>query len=84
MTRHVGQWTTRNCEMYMYRFWKKCLKNIYKFDGSKAGLKNMKSNPFGKQHLWVPIDKTEVDIKIKSSKTSSPVIKRTQYPLIPA
>ena len=52
------------------------------FDDSKAGLKKMKSDAFGKQDLWVPIDKTEVDIKIKSSKTSSPVIKRTQYPLM--
>ena len=53
-----------------------------KFDYSKAGLKRMNSDTLGKQHLWVPIGKTEVDIKIKSSKTSSPVIKRTQYPLM--
>ena len=33
-------------------------------------------------HLWVPIDKTKTDIKIKSSKTSSPIIKRTQYSLM--
>ena len=52
------------------------------FDNSKAGLKEMKSDAFGKHHLWVPIDKTEVDIKIKSSKTSSLVIKRAQYPLM--
>ena len=51
-----------------------------KFDDSKAGLKRMNYDAFGKQHLWVSIKKTEVDIKIKSSKTSSPVIKRTQYP----
>ena len=42
----------------------------------------MNSDAFRKQHLWVPIEKTEVDIKIKSNKTSSPVIKRAQYPLI--
>ena len=53
-----------------------------KFDDSKPGLKSMNSDAFGKQHLWVPIEKTEVDIKIKSSKTSSPVTERTQYPLI--
>ena len=52
------------------------------FGDSKAGLKQMTSDAFGKQHLWVPIDKTEVGIKNKSSKTSSPVIKRTQYPLM--
>ena len=53
-----------------------------KFDDSKDGLKRMNSDAFGKQHLWVPIEKTEVDIKIKSSKTSSPVTKKTQYPLL--
>ena len=42
----------------------------------------MNSYAFVKQHLWVPIEKTEFDIKVKSSKTSSPVIKRTQYPLM--
>ena len=52
------------------------------FDDSKAGLKRMNSDAFGKQHLWVPIEKIEVGIKIKSCKTSSPVIKRTQYPLM--
>ena len=36
-----------------------------KFDNSKAGWKRMNSDAFGKQHLWVPIEKTEVDIKIK-------------------
>ena len=53
-----------------------------KIDDSKAGLKSMNSYAFVKQQLWVPIEKTEFDIKIKSSKTSSPVIKRTQYPLM--
>ena len=43
--------------------------NIYiKFDGSKAGLKRMNSDAFGKHYLWVLIEKREVDIKIKSSK----------------
>ena len=59
------------------------LSKIYiTFDDFKAGLKRMNSDVFGKQHLWVPIENTEVDIKIKSSKTSSPIIKRTQYPLM--
>ena len=47
-----------------------------KFDDSKDGLN---SDTFRKHHLWVPIEKTKTDIKIKSSKTSSPIIKRTQY-----
>ena len=28
-------------------------------------------------HCWVPIEKTEVDIRMKSTKALSPVIKRT-------
>ena len=37
---------------------------------------------FRNQNSWVPITKTEVDIKIKSSKNPSPFIKRIQYPLM--
>ena len=61
---------------------RKVSKIYIRFDDSKAGLKRMKSDAFGEQHLWVSIEKTEADIKIKSSKTSSPVIKRTQYSLM--
>ena len=39
----------------------------------------MNTDIFGKLNSWVPIEKTEVDIKIKLCKNSSPVIKRTQY-----
>ena len=49
---------------------------------SKASLKRMNSDAFRKQRLWVPIEKTEVDINIKSSKTYSPVIERASYPLM--
>ena len=61
---------------------RKVSKIYIRFDDSKAGLKRMKSDAFGEQHLWVSIEKTEVDIKNKSSKASSPVIKRTQYSLM--
>ena len=49
---------------------------------SKASLKRMNSDAFRKQRLWVPIEKTEVDINIKSSKTYSPVIERASYLLM--
>ena len=42
----------------------------------------MNADIFEKQNSCVPIEKTEVDIKIKLTKNWSPVIKRTQYPLI--
>ena len=58
--------------------------NVWKidvtFDDSKAGMKMMKSNAFGKQLFWVPIEKTEV--YIKSIKTLSTVTKRIQHLLM--
>ena len=42
----------------------------------------MNADIFEKQNSWVPIEKTEADIKIKLTKNCSPVIKRTQYPLM--
>ena len=57
--------------------------NIYmKSDNCKAGLKKMNNDNFTRQHLWVPIEKTTVDIRIKSNKNSFPVFKRTQFPLM--
>ena len=53
-----------------------------KCDDCKAGLKKMNTDNFARQHLWVPIEKTTVDIRIKSNKNSSLVIKRTQFPLM--
>ena len=53
-----------------------------KFDDCKAGLKKMNTNNFARKHLWVPVKKTTVDIRIKSNKSSSPVIKKTQFPLM--
>ena len=59
------------------------ISKIYlKFDDTRDGVKAMNADIIRKQNLWVPIEKTEVDIKIKLSKNSSPVIKRTQYPLM--
>ena len=42
----------------------------------------MNTDNFARQHLWVPIEKATVDIRIKSNKNSSPVIKRSQFPLM--
>ena len=55
------------------------IKIYIKFDNNKAELKNINTENFAKQHFWVPIEKTEVDIRIKiiSTKTSSSVTKRT-------
>ena len=59
------------------------ISKIYsKFDDARAGVKAMSADIIEKQDSCVPIGKTEVDIKIKLSKNSSPVIRRTQYPLM--
>ena len=52
------------------------------FNDTRARVKALNVDIFGNQNSWVPITKTEVDIKIKSSKNSSPFIKRIQYPLM--
>ena len=53
-----------------------------KLDDCKAGLKKMNNDNFARQHLWVPVEKAIVDIMMKSNKNSSPVSKRTQFPLM--
>ena len=40
------------------------------------------SSIVARQHNWVPIERTEVNIKIRSNKSSSPVIRQTQFPLM--
>ena len=35
-----------------------------------------------RQYIWVPIEKTEASIKIRSNKSTSPVIKRTHFQLM--
>ena len=42
----------------------------------------MYADTIGKQDLWVPIEKTEVDVRIKSNLDSSLFIKRTQFPMM--
>ena len=46
-----------------------------KSDDCKAELKKINTDNFGKKHFCVPIEKTEVDIRIKATKSSSPIIK---------
>ncbi|XP_057304469.1 ATP-dependent DNA helicase PIF5-like [Hydractinia symbiolongicarpus] len=50
------------------------------FDDPKAGKEAIfKSNC---SNRWVPIERAEANIKLKTSKDTSPVIKRTQFPLM--
>ena len=57
-------------------------KMYVKFHDSKAGLKKINKDAFAKKHCWVPIEKTDVDVRMKSTKALSSVIKRTQFPLM--
>ena len=54
------------------------------FDDNQAGLKNMSKDAFfASQNLWVPIEKAKTNIRIRSNKDqTSPVINRTQFPLM--
>ena len=53
-----------------------------KMDDECASLKLMNSDNYATRHNAVPIKKIETDISIHPNKVSSPVIKRTQFPLI--
>ena len=52
------------------------------FDDKQCGVKKIDSDSFAKQHKWVPVEKAESNIMIRANKESSPVIKRTQFPLM--
>ena len=58
------------------------LKIYVKFDDTHADMKKIDTDSFAKQHNWVPIEKAETSIVIRVNKDSSPVIKRTKFPLI--
>ena len=61
----------------------KQISKIYiKFDDSKAGKTAMRNDNFARQRGWVPIEKASVDIRMKVTRSSSPFIKRTQFPLM--
>ena len=53
-----------------------------KFDDKLVGKKQINSDNYAKQHNCVPIERFATDIEICKSKPSSPVIKRTQFPLM--
>ena len=53
-----------------------------KFDDETAGRQQMDSDNFSKRNRVVPIQKVETNINIHTNKPFSPVIKRTQFPLM--
>ena len=67
---------------HIFKDKKGLVSKIYlKLDDTKAGLHCMNSDVYGKQHGLVPIEKTETNISIRNKKDTSPVIRRTQFPL---
>ena len=60
----------------------KVAKIYIKFDDSKAGIDSSNKDNYGKRNSLVPVEKICVNIKLKTSKPSLPVIKRTQFPLM--
>ena len=53
-----------------------------KFDDDSAGLKRIGTDKFARQNNCIPIERVEAKIKVRTTKLSSPEIKRTQFPLI--
>ena len=58
------------------------VKIYIKFDDDEAGRKKIDSDCFAKQNMWVLIEKSEASVNLKINRDSSPIIKRTQFPLI--
>ena len=57
-------------------------KTYVAFDDNQAGLKNMSNDALAIQNLWVPIERAETNIRIRSNKETSTVINRTKFPLM--
>ena len=51
-------------------------------DDSNTGLKKRNSDALARQNLWIPVEKAEASIRLRANKESSPVIKRTKFPLM--
>ena len=51
-------------------------------DDSNAGLKKRNSDALARLNLWIPVEKSEETIRLRAKKESSPVIKRTQFPIM--
>ena len=61
------------------------ISKIYiKFDDNKAGLKRISMDSLAHDWVgrWVPIEIAEASIRVRASKDSSPVINRSQFPLM--
>ena len=52
------------------------------FVDCQAGLKSISKDTFASRNLWVPIEKAEASIRIRTNKDSSPAVTRTQFPLM--
>ena len=58
------------------------LKIYIAFDDCEAGLKIISKDAFASRNLWVPTEKAEANIRIRTNKDSSPAVTRTQFPLM--
>ena len=54
---------------------------VTEFDNTNVGRKRKTSSPLAQQYDSVPIERYETEIKINMKSTSSPYIRRTQFPL---
>ncbi|XP_057310034.1 uncharacterized protein LOC130648031 [Hydractinia symbiolongicarpus] len=61
---------------------KNVLKIYLHLDDSNAGLTAMSKDNFGRANAWVPIERSSADIRLRVTKATSPIIRRTQFPLM--
>ena len=60
----------------------KVTKIYIQFQDPMAGLNKKSKDPYGEIHNAVPIERTETDIHVHKNISSSPAIKRTQFPIM--
>ena len=66
-----------------FLFHNNTLKTIYvKFDDETAGIEKRRNDNLVRQYNAVPIEQICVDIRTNEKKLTSPIIKRTQFPLM--
>lgn len=59
------------------------VEKIYvQLDDDRAGLKARNTDNLAKSNYWIPLERGEAKIKLRSKKEASPVIIRTQFPLM--
>ena len=58
------------------------VKPYIKLDDERAGVKALSSDPISRENMWIPITRSEAFFTLKGRSANSPMIRRTQFPLM--